>query len=128
MAFKWRIDEVRESEVEAIRKLGLSRSIERAVAKSIGFLSSFTIFLIAVHMSMRIDSSFIFSILVIAGIVKNLNIFAVLGIDLLHELNVIFERFALIFNIELSSKDSNRARTTLAGKNKSSKSGSSVVF
>ena len=126
MAFKRRIYEVREDEVEAIRKLGLGRSVERAVAKSIGFLSSFAIFLIALHMSMRIDSSFIFSILVIAGIVKSMNIYAVYGIDLLYELNAIFERFAFIFNVELNSKDRRLPEATLLGKLRTS--GHPVVF
>ena len=85
-----------------MRRLGLGRSFERALGKSIGFLSSFTMFLIAVHVGMRIDSSFIFSTLVVTETVKYFTIYAVYGIDLFHELNIIFERFALIFNIKLT--------------------------
>lgn len=84
MAFKKQIDEVREDEVGVIRKLGLGRSFERALGKSIGFVSSLAIFLIAVHEGMRIDSSFIFSILVVTGALKYFTIYAVYGIDLLY--------------------------------------------
>ena len=84
MTFKKQIDEVREDEVGVIRRLGLGRSFERALGKSIGFLSSFAIFLIALHEGMRIDSSFIFSILVVTGIVKYFTIYTVNGIDLFY--------------------------------------------
>ena len=83
-----------------MRKLGLGRSFERALSKSIGYFSSLIIFLIAVWNSVHISSSFIFSVLVVTGIVNFFTLYAMYGIDLLHELNIVFTRFANIVNIQ----------------------------
>ena len=83
-----------------MKKLGLGRSLERALSKSIGFISSVILFLVAISLSIKIDTSFIFSILVATGAIKFFAIYSILGIDLLHELHISFDRFASIFNIE----------------------------
>ena len=98
------MDLIREAEISILKKLGLGRSLERALSKSIGFFSSVVLFLVAISLSIKINTSFIFSILVATGVMKFFTIYGMLGIDLLHELQISFDRFASIFNIEEPQK------------------------
>ena len=83
--------------------MGILRSIERALSRSIGFFSSLAIFVIAYNLSISFNAAFIFTILVIMSNMKSFAMFSVYCIDLIHELNIIFQRYAVFFNFDLGN-------------------------
>ena len=100
MAFKRRILEARDKEVELLKKLAFSRAFSRTFSKSICFFSSFVLFLITLRIGVGLSSSLIFSVLVVTSVVQYFTIYAVYGVDILYELNIMFKRYVNILNIE----------------------------
>ena len=100
MAFKRRILEARDKEVELLKKLAFSRAFSRTFSKSICFFSSFVLFIITLRIGVGLSSSLIFFVLVVTSVVQYFTIYAVYGVDILYELNIMFKRYVNILNIE----------------------------
>jgi len=82
------------------KRLSVGRSLERAIADSIGLWASLVIFVAAHYVQTELTLSKIFSTLdIIINFKMSISILAS-GLGFYYEVKVVFERFASVFNIE----------------------------
>ena len=97
MAFKRKIQSLRESEISNFMSLAVGRTFEKAVSNSVAYFSGFFIFL-AASLIGTLQINDIFSSLEVLTYLRFQLFYFVSGISLYYEIEVTFDRIANILN------------------------------
>ena len=83
-----------------MKKLALGRALERTIGGSIVFISSLAMFYAAYSIDGDLTHEKIFSALVIMLFLNAHTLHGSIAVSTLHELRIVFDRFASIFNFQ----------------------------
>lgn len=103
LAFKKIINIARKKELKGLNKVGFGRSIDSSLGFTVGYLSTFAIYVIASEVNHSLTLAAIFSLLEMMSTIRYSIMFGTDGVAVYFELLVVYERFASFFNLKNKS-------------------------